>query len=78
MFKIVKKNVRPRIMRIIGQITEDYDFECSDNYRFYEVGDEVGKREYLEIKSTGCCGFVDDMEIKYRGKSYIVGFNYGH
>ena len=77
-FKIVKKNIRRRLMKIIDQITEDYNYDCADNFRFYEVGNTEQKSDYEARRSTGCCGFVDDKEIKYLGRNFIIGFNYGH
>jgi len=55
-------------------------YDCSDNLRFYVVGDEKSLKEYNRIRNRGCCGFVDWVRHPYLvdGKEYYFGFNYGH
>jgi len=79
MIKIVKKTKVPhkRIMKIIYQITEDYNYDCADNYRYYKESDEEGKKLFEIIEEGGCCG-SSQSKIKLQGKTYIIGFNYGH
>ena len=82
-FKIVKKttNVKNRIYDIINKIT-GYDldepvYENADNYRYCEVGDIEAEKIYESQVEYGCCGFYDSTVV-FRGKTYKIGFNYGH
>jgi len=49
--------------------------EFEDSFRICEAG--VKEEEDVYEKTKSCCGFADT-EIKYKGKEYKLGFNYGH
>lgn len=60
----------------------DFDqrrFEYADNIRIAEVKNEVEVAAYLEKKERGCCGEHDFVYYDVQtGRSFMVGFNFGH
>lgn len=55
-------------------------YEYADRVRIAIAGDSVYMDNYEEIKSRGCCGFVDYQKVPFKsgGKEFFFGFNYGH
>jgi hypothetical protein len=59
---------------------------CITDFRVCLVGDKMQEKLYHQIKSTGCCGSVDQtftftrkvLGIPLRKQEYRIGFNYGH
>jgi len=79
--KIVKKAVKPRIIKainnIVGKDLEFPKYECADNYRWAEIGNKKQLKLFMIKKEAGCCGCYEDT-ITVLGKQYLIGFNYGH
>lgn len=57
--------------------TEQRDREHCDNFRAADSSRSNQVRRYYKVKNRGCCGFVDST-VQIGGKTYLVGFNYGH
>ena len=52
---------------------------CVDNYRVADTRKSSQMRRYKSQKANGCCGFFDQaFECPIDGKTYLIGFNYGH
>lgn len=52
---------------------------CVDNSRVALKGNTAQMRRYRRQKAAGCCGFCDVEEVcPVDGKTYLLGFNYGH
>ncbi|MEK6883299.1 MAG: hypothetical protein AABY22_26970, partial [Nanoarchaeota archaeon] len=51
--------------------------DYSDNFRIADLANKEQVRFYNEVKSKGCCGFFDSIEI-IEGKKIMIGWNYGH
>lgn len=52
---------------------------CCDNSRVALRGNTSQVRRYNHAKASGCCGFCDVVEVcPVDGKTYLLGFNYGH
>ncbi len=50
---------------------------CIDNIRFAAKDNAVEVAAYESARNHGCCGFYD-AETVLDGKTYLIGFNYGH
>jgi hypothetical protein len=68
----------PEILEYARSYMDDYP--CSDRLRFCVMGDPDSESDYLEIRSRGCCGFIDYVKYPFLvgGKAIYFGFNYGH
>lgn len=52
---------------------------CVDNDRWADKSKSNAVRRYYKHRSTGCCGFHDSEEVcPIDGKTYLLGFNFGH
>ena len=52
---------------------------CVDNDRWADKAKGNAVRRYYKQRSTGCCGFHDTEEVcPIDGKTYLLGFNFGH
>jgi hypothetical protein len=63
------------LIEYLGTILDNYDFD--DNYRFAPVNNKEALKIYNDTKSSGCCGYYDEI-IEWNGKKYHFGFNWGH
>lgn len=70
---VAASSIRRNAQSIIKSERLDY----VDNYRYAEKGNLEQEKKYRELKSKGCCGFYDT-EMEVNGKTYLVGWNYGH
>ena len=52
-------------------------YECNDNYKIAEVGNEKYEVIYNKALKSGCCGSYDK-EYNIDGTIFRIGFNYGH
>lgn len=64
---------------VIRDHVSQSDEYCSDNYRIAEEGDPEEEANYELLRSSGCCGFYDNL-VKHpiTGKTIKIGYNYGH
>lgn len=82
-FKSWRDVVAPTVLQwldahIADQLAER-DLGHMDNFRVCDPTIPSQKRRYLRQKQTGCCGSSDwQVECPIDGKTYWVGFNYGH
>ena len=53
------------------------EYECANNYRYYEIGNDTQQEVYTRMRQNGCCGFYDE-HCTINGKFYKIGFNFGH
>ena len=60
------------------RLTALEEYEYNDNYRLALQGDKRSMTKYNLIKSRGCCGYYDEKIKAPSGKTYLIGFNYGH
>ncbi len=51
--------------------------DCIDNHRYAQRDNINMMHWYKKLEKAGCCGSVD-LEFICEGKSYWLGFNYGH
>lgn len=51
---------------------------CCDNWRVALKGNTGQVRRYKAAKASGCCGFADFEAVGPDGKTYLLGFNFGH
>lgn len=65
--------------QIITKYEKEYDETCIDNLRIALVDDVDQMNAYKKQLEQGCCGFYDDYyDSPVDGKTYKIGFNYGH
>jgi len=50
---------------------------CVDNLRLCDKDDKLQRLFFRIAQEDGCCG-SETFEFEYRGKTYLLGFNYGH
>lgn len=61
----------------LGNLSKNHDYV--DNQRVACIRNSPQKRRYRRQKDRGCCGSVDVVEkCPIDGKTYRLGFNYGH
>lgn len=65
----------PLLYYAFREMSEDLCY--TDNWRVALVGNKKHMKHYEKIRARGCCGSVDEIRV-VRGKSYRMGFNYGH
>lgn len=53
------------------------DFDCVDNERVADKSKKRQRKRFWKQAETGCCGSHYE-EVELNGKTYMVGFNYGH
>lgn len=70
-----KLKIPPEVAALFSDF--DAEYECMDNFRAALVGDAEAEAEYDQIKESGCCGRYDQI-VEVNGKSWHIGFNYGH
>lgn len=61
---------------VYREIVSKDDYEYADTYRISD-GSALENVLYDIYRASGCCGSFDS-GVKYEGKYYKVGFNYGH
>jgi hypothetical protein len=55
------------------------EYECVDNVRLADDGDELERQAYGAAVDGGCCGGHDrEFGGSPAGRTYLYGFNYGH
>jgi hypothetical protein len=69
----------PRAGRHLGLIMGSamVDVDYIDNWRWADKGSPWEVVNYKEAYDSGCCGSWDE-EVEFEGKTYLLGFNYGH
>ena len=67
-----------KIKDIIGY--DEYPkYDYADNFRFALKDSEREVRAYEEKQDRGCCGSYDgEVKCPIDGRTYLIGFNYGH
>lgn len=65
----------PKVLEYIENLNGDYEFR--DNFRVICDGDPFETIMYSYFLSQGCCGYYDKV-VDIDGKTYKIGFNYGH
>lgn len=65
------------IANILEKYFREKNYDCMDNYRVCDVSKSNERRKYFRTKNLGCCGCHDE-RIEIKGKTFLVGFNYGH
>ena len=65
------------IWHLVKTYFNDYGFENADNLRIAEANNPADMYHYEEARKQGCCGF-HDATITTKGRTFMVGFNYGH
>jgi len=69
------------LSKVLGKYFQDiidsHEYEFMDNFRVSQADDKDSERLYLKRKSEGCCGSYDE-EVEIMGKTYKMGFNFGH
>jgi hypothetical protein len=74
---VLPDNITLWASRRLNELSRDES--CVDNYRVAKVGNTCQERRYRRQKNRGCCGFYDIVDLcPIDGKSYRLGFNYGH
>ena len=53
------------------------DFDCVDNERVADKSKKRQRKRFWKQAEQGCCGSHYE-EVEFGGKTYMVGFNYGH
>jgi len=67
------------LIKSMQNALEEINNCCTDNFRFYLVGDKTQQQKYEGATNNGCCGFYDKKVIHPKSKNiYWIGFNYGH
>ena len=57
---------------------KDKEFFHHDNWRLALVGNHESEKFYKQKSKDGCCGFFDEKLTVKSGRTYKIGFNYGH
>lgn len=52
-------------------------YDCADNLRVAERGVWQEEEAFIEQGNRGCCGCFES-EWTYKGRKFLIGFNYGH
>lgn len=52
-------------------------YDCADNLRVAEKSNKAEMEQYMIAEKRGCCGSYCD-EFSYKGRQFLIGFNYGH
>lgn len=65
-----------KVFEELIHIAHTGDYEYADNFRISD-GSTFEDALYQVSKHHGCCGFYDSTMVA-DGKTYKVGFNYGH
>jgi len=55
-----------------------YDYCYTDNYRMADIGEPDQLEAYEEARLSGCCGEGEFQRTGPDGKTYMLGFNWGH
>jgi len=55
----------------------EIDDPCCDNYRVADASVPSEVEAYEAAAREGCCGFFDG-KIEVSGRTFLIGFNYGH
>lgn len=57
-----------------------YTLEHRDNFRICRLDStKVASESYRRAENDGCCGFFDEVFTNPEtGRSYLIGFNFGH
>jgi hypothetical protein len=54
------------------------NYEFADNLRIAWVGSPEQMDEFESRQRHGCCGCFEQELICKSGRTYLIGFNYGH
>jgi hypothetical protein len=67
------------VQNFLGDTYGDSDkYEFADNLRIAWVGSGEEMDKFAERERSGCCGcFEQELKCK-SGRTYLIGFNYGH
>lgn len=63
------------IRTVLDELKIGHDF--IDNERVAEKGKPRQMRRYRRQQARGCCGRFD-VEVKLQGRTFLMGFNWGH
>jgi hypothetical protein len=55
----------------------EVDDTCCDNYRIADVAIPAEVEGYEAAVDKGCCGFFEST-VEVSGRTFRIGFNYGH
>lgn len=56
---------------------EAVDDHCRDNYRVADITIPAETEAYDIAVGDGCCGFFEG-KVEVSGRTFKIGFNYGH
>ena len=65
-------------MAQIEAYVKEHDFYFADNFRMADVGIPEHLEWFEKLKRSGCCGKEEFTVTGYNGRTYLLGFNWGH
>lgn len=75
--QVLPRPVRDWAYSKLEELQRDCDFV--DNSRVARKGNTAQVRRYKRQRDNGCCGFHDSEAVcPIDGKTYLLGFNFGH
>jgi hypothetical protein len=72
------KEIREWCYNEIKDYVTYYDVEYPDNFRYADIGEPDQLEAYEEARLSGCCGEGEFQRTGPDGKTYMLGFNWGH